>query len=326
MLKVTVLMSVYNGQRYLAGAMESILNQSFKDFEFLIVNDGSMDRTAEILQGYSDCRIKIINNEKNIGLTKSLNEGAQIARGKYIARMDADDISLPERLEKQVVFLDEHADVALVGTNFLHINAQGEQLTTVVVPTQNDELQEKLLKQNCFCHGSVMFRRDVFDEIGYYSEEFKYAQDYDLFLRIAEHFNIANLKEVLYRWRLDEGAISITNRSEQERYAFLARELARQRRWIGDKQGKKIYVQKKWKDAKKSKQCVFSEFYFSYGTSSFLGDKKEEARRQFLISWKYNPFNLRAILYLWFTFLPKGVVKTMRFCKRKVLFLFQGGR
>ena len=126
--KVTVLMSVYNGEKYLQEAIDSILEQTFKDFEFLIINDGSTDKTGEILESYHDLRIKIINNEKNIGLTKSLNKGLKLARGEYIARQDADDISMPERLEKEVEFLETHQDYAVVGAFAKIINKNSEIL------------------------------------------------------------------------------------------------------------------------------------------------------------------------------------------------------
>jgi len=114
--KVTVLMPVYNGEKYLNEAIDSILGQTFKDFKFLIINDGSTDGTADILKSYKDSRIKVTNNEKNIGLTKSLNKGLKMAKSEYIARMDADDISLPTRLQKQVEFMDSHPKVGVCGT------------------------------------------------------------------------------------------------------------------------------------------------------------------------------------------------------------------
>ena len=114
--KVTVLMSVYNGERYLHESIESILNQTFKDFGFLIINDGSTDNTPKILKSYKDQRIKIISNKNNLGLTKSLNKGIKLAKGEYIARQDVDDVSLSERLEKQVKFLNSYPSYAAVGT------------------------------------------------------------------------------------------------------------------------------------------------------------------------------------------------------------------
>jgi len=114
--KISVIMSVYNGEKYLREAIESILNQTFRDFEFIIINDGSTDKTSEILSSYNDPRIVIINNKRNIGLTKSLNKGLKMVKGEYIARQDADDVSLPERLERMVNFLDMNRDVGLLGS------------------------------------------------------------------------------------------------------------------------------------------------------------------------------------------------------------------
>ncbi len=124
--KVSVIMSVYNGDKYLREAIESILNQTFTDFEFIIVNDGSTDNSLEIIESYDDERIKTINNKKNIGLTKSLNKALKFAKGKYIARQDADDVSLPNRFEKQVEYLDSHPEVALVGTSVYLIDENGK--------------------------------------------------------------------------------------------------------------------------------------------------------------------------------------------------------
>ena len=231
--KVTVLMSVYNGERYLREAIDSILNQIFKDFEFLIINDGSTDGTAEILQSYHDPRIKIINNEKNMGLTKSLNKGLRIAKGEYIARQDADDVSLPQRLEKEVAFLDQNKKVGLVCTNYVRINEKGKVLHRIKCLTEDEELKEKLLETNLFPHGLVMFRAECIEKVGLYREEFKSAQDYDLWLRISEVYDMANIPQLLYKYRLNIKSISVTRKKQQDKYALLAIELAKERRQFG---------------------------------------------------------------------------------------------
>lgn len=231
--KVTVLMSVYNGEKYLYEAIDSILNQTFKDFEFLIINDGSTDGIADILKSYEDPRIKIINNEKNIGLTKSLNVGLKMVKGKYIARQDADDISMPERLEKEVVFLDNNKNVGLVGTYYFVINEKGKILHTIKCLTESRELNEKLLEGNQFGHGLIMFRKECIDKVGAYREEFIFAQDFDFCLRIAEIYNVANIPEHLYKWRLNLKSISVTKKIQQDKYALLAIEMAKERRKFG---------------------------------------------------------------------------------------------
>ena len=232
--KVTVLMSAYNGEKYLREAIDSILGQTFKDFEFLIINDGSTDKTGEILKSYNDPRIKIINNNKNIGLTKSLNKGLRLAKGEYIARQDADDISMPERLKKEVEFLERNRNVGLVGTDYFMINEKGKSVHIVKCLNGSRELKEKLLEGNQFGHGSVMLRRECIDKVGTYREEFKFAQDYDFYLRIAEVYDVANTSEPLYKWRIDSKSISVAKKALQDKYALLAVELAKERRKLGE--------------------------------------------------------------------------------------------
>ena len=231
--KVIVLMSVYNGEKYLNEAIDSILGQTFQDFEFLIVNDGSTDKTGEILKSYNNPRIKIINNKKNIGLTKSLNKGLKLARGEYIARQDADDISMPERLEKEVEFFEQNRNVGLVGTDYFMINEKGEAVHIVKCLNGCRELKVKLLEGNQFGHGSVMFRRECIDNIGTYREEFKLAQDYDFYLRIAEVYDVENISEPLYKWRINIESVSVKKKVLQDKYASLAIELAKERGQLG---------------------------------------------------------------------------------------------
>ncbi|MCK4437269.1 glycosyltransferase [bacterium] len=216
--KVTVLMSVYNGEEYLKEAIDSILNQTFKDFEFVTVNDGSTDRTAEILQSYQDHRIKIINNERNVGLTKSLNKGLKMARGEYVARMDADDISFAERFEKQVGYLNNHPEIALVGTGFEKIDETGQKISST--PGLNSEgIYYTLTFYNCIVHSSVMFRKKIVLEIGGYDENLAKSQDLDLWHKISRKSKINVLGEVLVKRREIEVSISNLCRPEQDYYA-----------------------------------------------------------------------------------------------------------
>lgn len=229
---VSVLMSVYNGEPYLRLAVESILNQTFTDFEFIMVDDGSTDSTWSVLIEYAprDSRVVVVRNEKNIGLTRSLNKALALAKGKYIARQDADDLSLSERLEKQVSYLESHSSVGLLGTSYEVISNDGQVLTVERMPTQNKVLQKKLLNQNCFGHGSVVIRRVCFDRVGSYRTAFKYAQDYDLWLRIAEHFEVANLSESLYQYRVHLQSINARQVKEVGSFGKMANCLSQQRR------------------------------------------------------------------------------------------------
>jgi len=232
---ITVLMSVYNGQKYLQEAIESILSQTFTDFEFLIINDGSIDSSSEILHKYAqeDNRISIVNNERNIGLTKSLNKGLRLAKGQYIARMDADDISLPKRLEKQVEFMEKNPCIGLLGTFARAIDIHGKEFAQLRYPESHNEIVLRLIKDNLFCHGSVVFRRECFNKVGSYRELFLSAQDYDLWLRISEHFKTANLPSFLYQLRRSKESITRRRMDQQILFHLLAVELAKERRLTG---------------------------------------------------------------------------------------------
>ncbi|MBI5326761.1 MAG: glycosyltransferase [Deltaproteobacteria bacterium] len=207
--KVTVLMSVYNDERYVSQAIESILKQTFTDFEFLIINDGSTDSTSCILEQYAqkDNRIKVVHQE-NIGLTKSLNKGLKIAVGEYIARMDADDISLMHRLQRQVELLDEHSDIAVLGSWAQIIDEKGDVVSEYCPALSPVLLRWRLLFGNCLLHSTVMFRKDVIIRAGGYPEDCMIAQDYDLWAKLAFVAEIYQLSAVLIQYRQNKKAIS----------------------------------------------------------------------------------------------------------------------
>jgi len=212
-------MSVHNGSAYLHDAIESILDQTFDDFEFLIIDDASTDNSIEVIKSFRDQRIKIITNENNIGLTRSLNKGLGSARGKYIARMDADDISLPQRFEKQVQFLDSHPETGICGT-WVQTTERSSELIWKY-PIDNDNIKCSLIFESAFAHPSVMMRRQVLADYNLtYSENFYYAQDYDLWVRCACHTGLANLSEVLLLLRQHPakiGSISADGQHEAAR-------------------------------------------------------------------------------------------------------------
>jgi len=227
--EISVVMPVYNTEKYVEGAVRSILTQTYQDFEFLIIDDGSTDNTREILKRFDDPRIRIITNPKNLGLSKSLNIAINEAKGKYIARMDADDISIPFRLETQLDFLSKNPDYALVGSSYYQIDEKGEIISLVRVLTDDNEIRAGLTKQNWFGHGSVMMLKNAFLQCGGYDETFKFAQDYDLWLRIADKYKVANIEEPLYQWRSSAGNISSAKAAEQKFFASLAIDKAKER-------------------------------------------------------------------------------------------------
>jgi len=216
---VSVIMSVYNGERFLCEAIDSILNQSFSNFEFIIINDGSTDKSGDILESYDDARIRVIHQEKQ-HLTKSLNMGLRIARGKYIARMDADDIAMPTRLEEQVSFLDSHSDIAVVGCWAFLIDGTGKILKQLTFPCNDREIRRALIYTNPIIHPGVVIRKEALIKVNLYREEFKYAQDRDLWFRIMEHYKLANLPRFLMKLRFTGSNISILKRKEQKKYVL----------------------------------------------------------------------------------------------------------
>ncbi len=222
--EISVIMSVYNQEEYVEAAINSILQQDFLNFEFIIVDDASTDQTRNKLKQFKDPRIKIFCNSQNIGLTKSLNKALKLTTADIVARMDGDDVSLPYRLSTQFNFLKEHPDIALVGSSYYLIDKKNKILSTVKVPTTPDEISIFLSQQNCFGHGTVMFRKEAILKVGGYDEKFYYAQDYDLWLRLEKRFKIANIKEPLYLWRANEKGISFRRQTEQKVYAKKAKE------------------------------------------------------------------------------------------------------
>jgi glycosyltransferase involved in cell wall biosynthesis len=199
---ITVLLPVYNGGPLLDEAIHSILSQTFSDFELLVIDDGSTDNSHSRAAAFRDPRIRILRNQTNIGLTRSLNRGLAEARGEYVARQDADDISLPDRFAAQVEFLRMNSNVVLVGTSAMRIDAKGAKIGTNDMPTTHETIRWASLVDNPFLHTSVMFRRAVVQqECGGYDEEYSVCQDYALWTRLAAKHRVANLPERLVLMR-----------------------------------------------------------------------------------------------------------------------------
>jgi glycosyl transferase family 2 len=208
---VTVLMAVHNGGAFLRESIDSILSQTFADFEFLIVDDGSTDRSQEVVLSYTDPRIRLLVNDRNRGLSASLNRGLREARGTYVARQDADDISEATRLEREVAHLEKHRDVALLGTCYTKIDEAGKFLGHRRLPLDYVQIRWSLLFYCAFAHTSVMFRRRlVMERVGTYDESYAYAQDYDLWWRIAEVLPVENLLNRLVTVRISQSSMTAT--------------------------------------------------------------------------------------------------------------------
>lgn len=233
MHKVSAVMSVFNGERFLAEVIESVLCQTYEDFRFIIVDDGSTDRSEQIIRGYKDPRIRLIKLKENVGLPAALNRGIKLSDAQYIARVDADDPSFPDRFEKQVRFLDTHPDILVVGGAVVVVSEAGRRLCVLRHPCAPEEIQEALSKHNCIFHSAAMMRRSAFEKVGGYREQFLYAQDGDLWLRMSECGSLANLEEVIVRRTFRVDSPSLGRWYIQKMFSDAARELAEQRRVHG---------------------------------------------------------------------------------------------
>jgi glycosyltransferase involved in cell wall biosynthesis len=199
---VSVLFPVYNGAPYLEDAINSILNQTYEDFEIIIIDDGSTDNSSSIIQQFKDTRIRFYA-QKNQGLASTLNRAIKLSRGKYLARQDQDDLSFPKRLQKQVEFLESHPNHGLVGTWAEIWKGSNKTEKAHKHPTDNMILRFDMLFDNPFVHSSVMLRKTVFDKVGLYSTDKcrQPPEDYELWSRIARQFEVANIPEILHIYR-----------------------------------------------------------------------------------------------------------------------------
>lgn len=225
-MNLSVLMTVYNNQPTLNQAIESILSQTYQGFIFYIVDDASSDNSAQILADFAkqDQRIKLITNQRHLGLTRSLNKALRFIKTPYIARMDADDIALPARFAKQIQFLEKHPQIMLLGTAAYLIDDNNTPLGLKRYPSDHQQLRRQILKYCPFIHPTWMLRRSVLQLVGDYNPDFLFSQDYELALRIAGRFKTANLAEPLLKYRVNSPtAISLLNLKTQERLALQAR-------------------------------------------------------------------------------------------------------
>lgn len=204
---ITCLMSVYNGEKFLKEAIDSILNQTYTNFEFLIINDGSTDDSVKIIESYDDPRIRLVHNEQNIGLTKSLNKGIDLAKGKYIARMDADDVSLEERFEMQLKFMGNNKSLTMVADKAYYTFGNSKI-------TEPSDIDIELFFHNCIAHSSVFFRNCKQNKIRY-DEKFLKTQDYKLWTSSKMRGKIGLIGRKLVNIRNHANRLSVISNSEQ---------------------------------------------------------------------------------------------------------------
>lgn len=193
---LTVLMPVYNAAPFLERAIKSILSQTHRDFEFLIIDNGSTDASPEIIRSFKDPRIRVVRLDKNVGPPPALNLGLRQIRTKYIARMDADDVALPNRLKAQIAFLEKHPEFVLIGSQYRTVNATGRVSAALPLPTTPNNIRWKLMFSSPFVHSAVVMRTQIIKTLDGYDEHFRYASDFDLWSRlVCNNYKVANLSK-----------------------------------------------------------------------------------------------------------------------------------
>lgn len=208
---ISVLLPIYNAEEFLPRTLDSLLCQTYKEFEIIAINDGSKDNSLKLMNEYAkrDKRITVVTQE-NRGLVKTLNKAASLANGAYLARMDADDLSLPRRFELQIEAFKKHPSAVLIAGGFDVMNEDDEILYHDPVPTEKEELLRALFVRNPIAHGSVMFKAEAFKAVGGYSEECGPTEDYELWSRIVDHGDIVAVSGTIFRWRINKGGITQT--------------------------------------------------------------------------------------------------------------------
>lgn len=306
-INISVLMSVYNGEKYLKEAIDSILNQTYKHFEFIIVNDGSVDDSEKIILGYNDERIKYINRE-NGGLSAALNTGLFIAKGEFIARMDADDISHKKRLEKQLAFMKNNKNIAALGAGITYMEENGEQIFSYVNKMSSNEIRNNILKSCPIAHPTAFYRRDIAIKCGGYYEKIKqYFEDHLLFKKMLTYGDLYNLDESLLNYRLV--STSITSNKEFRKEYMSIRQKTLINETISGEDLKRLF---EIKNHGNKDLCFKKSKYYLYLGKLYLWRKsnKKKSKQNLKLSLHYH-FSVQTFILYMFTFFPSSIVILM---------------
>lgn len=222
---ISVIMPAYNAQKYISSAIKSILNQTFKKFELIIINDFSTDKTLDIIESFSkkDSRVKLVNNDRKLDIARTLNKGISMAKSNIIARMDADDIAFPNRLELQYKLISSSKNIAVVGANIVIMDAAGNETAIRTYPNSSRKLKDCLFKYSPFAHPVVMFRKNVFEEVGQYNPKYSPTEDLDLWFRLGSKYKFESIPEPLLKYRLYEMSSSHGDLKDLEILVFKIR-------------------------------------------------------------------------------------------------------
>lgn len=293
---ISVIMPVYNSERYLKNAIESILEQTYKDFEFIIVDDGSEDSSKKIIKGYIDERIRFFESE-HLGYVRQLNFAIRNSRGKFIARMDSDDIAVRHRFEKQLQYLTKHPKVKLVGSDIAIINENEEELYIKEYPKTLKDIEFQMPIYSSFCHPCVMMEKETILSLGGYDEKFEPAEDHILFLQmLVKGIEMCNLPEILLKYRIHNNSVTsnLTKVQNEISYSF----------------GKK-YLKNKWRIANSNLDKF--RVLFRFGLIEYYRSEMKHARKYFINALIYKPQNIILVSrYILVTFLGTQLVKYLR--------------
>lgn len=260
-------MSAYNAENFISDSIRSILGQTYDNWELIILDDHSSDSTFQIVEGFSDInsRIKLIQNKENLGPYVSANIGLKHAKGEFIARLDADDISESLRLEKEVDFLNNNEGVSLVGSGAYLINESGAKVKRIHVISKDRCIRKLIMRVNPFIHSSIMLRKKELENVQGYSEKLRYSGDYDLYLRLIDNDRVlANISDPLVCWRVSVNGVTMQHHNLQRIYADIARELSFERKEKGYDSYESMNVDKKIDEMLKNNYWRYQCEYGAY--------------------------------------------------------------
>ncbi len=308
---ISVIMSVNRDDGNLTETIDSILNQTYRNYELIIINDGESNDVRYTIKKYNNSRIKYYEKSK-IGLTACLNYGVDQAKGEYIARQDASDISLNNRFETQINYFNNHPEISLVGSWIAELSEEGDHLGDIEFPKTYDIIKESIPFQNVFCHGTIMALTTVIRDFNGYRDAFLKAQDYDLWLRIIEKYKVANIDKVLYKRIVSRESITIRTKNIQMEYADVARKCFNARLFGKEEP---LYLLKKIKLKENQinfpNRIIDSNYYFYCGRILFSNRKMKHSRIYFIRSIFHNPFKIIIIPYIIFSFLPSPILNIL---------------
>lgn len=304
---ITVLMPAYNVEKYIREAIDSVLNQSFSDFELLIVDDGSRDTTADIINAYSDKRIRLIQ-QLNGGVSAALNTGLKQAKGRYIARFDADDVCYPFRLEQQFQFMESHPDYVLIGSDADYMSEEGEFLfTNNNIGYSNEEIQSRVDVYCPFIHSTVMYKKEVVERLGGYEVLAFTFEDYFLWKKLIKEGKVCNFKTPLIKVRFNASSVTIDEKDRGTEFTRLKRK-ALETGKITNEEGARMKAGLASLSKEKKESSYHRMLAKKYLWNNYQPGK---ARKHLLLSLKIEPFKIQGYLLMGMSLLPSAVIRAV---------------